>query len=114
MTAFEYSDNDNDDLELTTNDNKFINLNIEDLLFFSKFPDCTLWTIYRDGGFKDLKLFVKNYLSKITFDAIVSFYDFEKWPHSINIPGISDPYVFLNLPPPSIHDTDDDNEYSDY
>lgn len=104
MTAFDFDDNndnnDYEDLELTTKDNKFINLNIEDLLFFSKFPDATLWTIYKDGGFKDFKNFVQNFLTKHTFDSIVHFYNFEKWPESINISGISDPYIFLNLPAP--------------
>jgi len=51
MTVFEYDENVDydEDLELTTKDNKIINLKIEDLLFFSKFPDATLWTIYKYG-----------------------------------------------------------------
>jgi hypothetical protein len=106
MTVFEYDENVDydEDLELTTKDNKIINLKIEDLLFFSKFPDATLWTIYKYGGFKDFKNFIKNFITKQTFDAIIHYYNFEKWPEYINIPKVSNPYNFLNLPSPNFLD----------
>lgn len=117
MILIEESNPDNfETIELITVDNIIIELQIEDLYFFSKYPDSTLWQIYENDGLNEFKNFIKTYITKTLFVAIVYFYNYDKWPHPISISNIFDAYNFLNLPSISQQVYDDtcyDSESSD-
>lgn len=98
-------------IELTTVDNIIIQLQTKDLNFFFKYPESTLWLIYKNDGLDEFKKFVKKYLTKKLFDAIIYFYNYDKWPHPISIVNIFDSYNFLNLP--TYLDTHDNDSSDD-
>lgn len=108
MTALDLSE-DYDDVEITTKDSVIINLKTEDLNFFSKYPYGTLWLVYKEDGVLHFKNFIRTNITREIFEAILYFYNYDKWPFSIKIPNIPDPYIFLNLPTyDDCNDSDDD------
>lgn len=113
MTVFDFFEDlyEEKNIELTTKDNVIINLKIEDLIFFSKYPQSTLWLIYKEDGFLHFKNFIKTNITYSVFEAIIYFYNYDKWPNAIKIDNIFDPYIFLNLPTfDECNDSDDDFE----
>lgn len=104
---------DESTVELTTVDNIIIQLQTDDFNFFSKYPESTLWAIYERDGLIEFKKFVKKYLTKTLFEAIIYFYNYDKWPHPISILNIFNPYNFLNLPTYTNACDNNSNDYND-
>jgi len=94
MTAFE----EDNEIEVITRDNVILNLNLKDINFFSKYPDSTLWLVFKEDGLSNLLNFIYTYITRKNFEAIIYFYNYDRWPFSIKIINIFDPYSFLNLP----------------